>query len=226
MSDATQITQNENVEALIAFNASLYEQHKRLRCFQLFSDGTLDDPAKREMMFACLQVFARHFQTMLYMRQAHCADDRYGVLFMKHLREEIGHDDVLRKDRGRAEEVWDPVVEGAAAWFISRMSTLDNIEKLAIIHLVLESSGAHMGSVTRQSMRRFGSADYFALHDELDQSHVTVALEPVRRQPPEVVARLKVVIEQAWRMLDTWVSRVELLVEGVEKAAYYTPELR
>ncbi|APR84459.1 Hypothetical protein A7982_09808 [Minicystis rosea] len=226
MSDAIQTTSQESIEALLAYNASRLEQHKRLRCFELFTDGTLEAPEKREMMLACLQVFARHFQTMLFMRQAQCADDRYGVLFLGHLREEIGHDDVLRKDRGRSDEVWDPVVEGAAAWFISRMSILDNIEKLAIIHLVLESSGAHMGAITRKTMRQFGSANYFELHDELDQSHVTVALEPVRRQPPETIARLRVVLEQAWQMLDTWVSRVELLVTGGAKAELYTPELR
>jgi hypothetical protein len=147
-------------------------------------------------------------------------------LFLQHLREEIGHDDVLRKDRGRAEEVWDPVIEGAAAWFISRMTILDNIEKTAVIHLVLESSGAHMGSVSRQPMRRFGSANYFELHDEIDQSHVDVALEPLRHQSPEAIARVRIVVEQAWRMLDTWVDRVADLVLGTEQASFYTPELR
>jgi hypothetical protein len=226
MGDAGEKVQVESVEALIAYNTTLLERHKRLRTFQMFNDGTLNDPGQRDMFFACLQVFARHFQTMLFARQAHCADDRYGVLFMKHLREEIGHDDVLRNDRGRAEEVWDPVLEGAAAWFISRMTILDNIEKLAIIHLVLESSGAYMGSLTRHTMTRYGSAEYFSLHDELDMSHVTIALEPLRRQPPETIARVKVVIEQAWRMLDTYTERVAALVLGKEQAAFYTPELR
>jgi hypothetical protein len=226
MSDGTKDLQEESVDALLAYNATLLEQHKRLRSFQMFVDGTLDDPMKREMMYACLQVFARHFQTMLFTRQAHCVDDRYSSLFLQHLREEIGHDDVLRKDRGRAEEVWDPVIEGAAAWFISRMVTLDNIEKTAVIHLVLESSGAHMGTVSRHTMRRFGSANYFDLHDEIDQSHVSLALEPLRRQSLETIERVKLVIEQAWRMLNTWVDRVAALVLGTEKATYYTPEFR
>lgn len=225
MSDPIGMASEESVEALLAFNARRFEHHKRLRCFQFFTDGTLEDPAKREMMLACLQVFARHFQTMLLTRQAQCVDERYGALFAKHLREEIGHDDILRKDRGRTEELWDPILEAAAAWLILRMTVLDNIEKLAVIHLVLESSGAHMGSVTRHSMRRFGSAEYFALHDELDQSHVTLALEPIGRQLPETVARLKIVIEQAWDMLDMWVNRVEALVLGKEKAELHKPLL-
>jgi hypothetical protein len=205
-------------EQLIAYNTALFEQHQRHRVFQLFTDGTLEDPEKREMFFACLQAFARQFQTILFARQAHCADERYGRLFRKHLHEEIGHDDVLQQDRGRSEEVWDPVLEGTAAWFISRMMVLDNIEKLAIVHLVLESSGAHMGSVSKAPMRRFGSADYFGLHDEIDASHVTIALEPLRRQPPETIARLMVVIEQAWRMLDTHAERMAALVLGFEHA--------
>ena len=68
-------------EDLIAQNTALLEQHKRRRAFQMFTDGTLDDAEKRETFFACLQVFARHFQTILFTRQAHCADERYGALF-------------------------------------------------------------------------------------------------------------------------------------------------
>jgi hypothetical protein len=205
-------------ENLIAHNTTFLEKHKRLRVFQLFTDGTLEDPEKREMFFACLQVFARHFQSILFTRQAHCADERYGKLFRRHLNEEIGHDDVLQKDRGRSDEIWDPILEATTAWFISRMTMLDNIEKLAIVHLVLESSGAHMGRISKAPMRRFGSADYFNLHDEVDDSHVSIALDPLRRQPPDTIARLMVVIEQAWRMLDTHADRLVALVLGTERA--------
>jgi hypothetical protein len=211
---------------LIAFNTAFVERHKRLRVFQLFTDGTFDDPEKRETFFGCLQVFARHFQTILFARQAHCADDRYGALFQRHLNEEVGHDDVLRKDRGRSEEVWDPVLEGTTAWFISRMMVLDNLEKLSVVHLVLESSGAHMGSVSKAAMRRYGSAAYFSLHDEVDDSHVAIALEPLRRQPPETIARVMVVIEQAWRMIDTHADRIATLVLGTERATLHAPGTR
>ncbi|MCW5837019.1 MAG: hypothetical protein KIS78_31785 [Labilithrix sp.] len=210
-----------SVEELMAYNATLLERHKRLRVFRLFTDGTLEDPAKRELLFACVQVFARHFQTMLYTRQAHCADDFYRGIFLQHLREEVGHDDILVKDRGRRDEVWDPIMEGSAAWFVSRMSVLDNIEKAAVMHLVLESSGAYMGSVCGPAMRRYGSADYFELHDEVDQSHVTMVVEPLRRQSPETLARVRVTVEQAWRVLDVWVERVATLVLGDEAVTYY-----
>lgn len=213
-------------EGLIAHNTALFERHKRLRVFQMFTDGTLDDPEKREMFFACLQVFARHFQTILFARQAHCTDERYAALFRRHLHEEVGHDDILRKDRGRSEEVWDPVLEATTAWFISRMSMLDNVDKLVIVHLVLESSGAYMGAVSKAPMRRLGSADYFGLHDEIDDSHVTIALEPLRRQPPETIERLMVVIEQAWRMLDTHADRMAALVLGTERATLFAPGAR
>lgn len=225
MSEVTTKASGTTVDELLAFNETLFEQHKRLGCFQLFNDGTLDDPVKREMFFACLQVFARHFQTTIFMRQAHCADDRYGALFARHLREEVGHDDILRKDRGRADEVWDPVIEGSAAWLISRMAMLDNVEKLAVVHLVLESSGANMGFISREVMRKYGGADYFGLHDEIDTSHVDIALAPLRRQPPETIARVKVVIDQAWQVLNVLTDRVEALVRGRVKASLYVPNI-
>ena len=94
-----------SVASLLAFNAAMLERHKQLRCFSFFTDGTLDDPAKRDLFLSCLQALARHFQIVMFTRQAHCADDRYGSLFMRHLREEFGHDEILRKDRGRSDEI-------------------------------------------------------------------------------------------------------------------------
>jgi hypothetical protein len=212
MSEA--IKEPGHVQELLALNEQRLESHKRLRCFRFFTDGTLDDAAKREVFLACLQALSRHFQETIFMRQAHCGAEPYRSLFMRHFREEVGHDDVLRADRGRSDEMWDPIIEGVGAWFSSRMSVLDNIEKTAIVHLVLESSGAYMGSLSRKTMPRYGSANYFALHDELDDSHVTLALAPLRQQSPETLIRLRAVVEQAWRMMDTWGDRVASLVLG------------
>ena len=204
----------ESVATLLAYNTAMLEEHKKLRCFEFFTDGTLDDPAKREVFLACLQALARHFQTIIFTRQAHCADDRFGSLFMRHLREEIGHDEVLRQDRGRSDDIWDPVIEAVGAWFASRMSMLDNLEKMAVVHLVLESSGAHMGMLSKRTMPRYGSAKYFQLHDEVDDSHVAVAIEPLQNQSPESLARVRLVVGQAWQMMNTWCDRVTSIVLG------------
>jgi len=214
MDQVLESKQAEGVAALLSYNARMLEQHKQLRCFQFFTDGTLDDPAKRELFMTCLQALARHFQTVIFMRQAHCVDERYASIFRRHLQEEIGHDEILRKDRGRADDLWDPVIEAVGAWFASSMSTMDNIEKTAVVHLVLESSGAHMGSLSRRTMPRYGSAKYFELHDEVDDSHVAVALDPIRKQPPETLERLRVVVDQAWQMMNTWGDRVASIVLG------------
>lgn len=217
MSPATEEPGPVALQELLAFNEQLLQRHKRLRCFRFFTDGTLEDAAKREIFLACLQALARHFQETIFMRQAHCAAEPYRTLFMRHFREEVGHDDVLRADRNRSDEMWDPIIEGVGAWFTSRMANLDNIEKTAIVHLVLESSGAYMGSLSRKTMPRFGSANYFELHDELDDSHVTLALAPLRQQASETLIRLRTVIEQAWRMIDTWADRVASLVLGTTR---------
>jgi hypothetical protein len=214
MNQALENEDGESVPTLLAYNTAMLEQHKQLRCFQFFTDGTLDDPVKREVFLACLQALARHFQIVMFMRQAHCADERFGSLFMRHLREEIGHDEVLRQDRGRSDDVWDPVIEAVGAWFASRMSMLDNLEKMAVVHLVLESSGAHMGALSKKTMPRYGSAKYFQLHDEVDDSHVSVAIEPLQNQSPEALARLRVVVGQAWQMMNTWGDRVASIVLG------------
>jgi hypothetical protein len=75
-------------------------------------------------------------------------------------------------------------------------------------------------------MRRHGSAGYFDLHDELDPSHAAMAIEPLRRQTPETLARVRVIVEQAWRMLDTCLERMAALVLGAAEPGFYTAELR
>lgn len=204
--------QTDSLKSLLDYNAAMLEEHKQRRCFQFFTDGTLDDPRKRELFLTCLQALARHFQTIIFMRQAHCADDRYASIFARHLREEIGHDEVLRKDRGRADDLWDPVIEAVGAWFALSMSNLDNVAKLAVVHLVLETSGAHMGSLSRRTMPRYGSAKYFELHDEVDDSHVSMAIAPLQAQSSETLDSLREVVGHAWQMMNTWGDRVASIV--------------
>jgi hypothetical protein len=106
------------------------------------------------------------------------------------------------------------------------MRVLDNIEKLAVINLVLESSGAYMGEVSRGPMREFGYPEYFELHDEADASHVAMATEPLRQQPTETLGRLMVVVDRSWRMMSAYVERVGSLVLGDERAAASMLEAR
>ncbi len=218
MNQAIDSTRADSLKALLDYNSAQLEEHKQLRCFQFFTDGTLDDPQKRELFLTCLQALARHFQTIIFMRQAHCADARYASIFARHLREEIGHDEVLRQDRGRADDLWDPVIEAVGAWFASSMSNLDNVAKLAVVHLVLETSGAHMGSLSRRTMPRYGSAKYFELHDEVDDSHVSLAIGPLESQSSETLEGLREVVSHAWQMMNTWGDRVASIVLGTVPA--------
>jgi hypothetical protein len=212
------IARLETLDELLAHNAALLERHTRLRTYQLFADGTFEDEGKRHSLFRCVQVIANHFQTMLYARQSHCDDPSYRGLFLRHLREEAGHDEVATAERGSTAELWDPILESAAAWFILRMTILDNVEKLAVMHLVVEAGAAHMSSVCAPAMRRFAGARYFELHADADPRHVTMALEPLAGQSPATLARLRTVIDQAWRVLDTWIGRVATLVLGGDGA--------
>jgi hypothetical protein len=203
-----------SLEELLGYNAARLDEHRRLRVYRFATDGTLEDRGRRDVFLACAQRFSRHFQMMLHARQAHCADERFCELFAQHLRDEVGHDELLRMDFGRRDELWDPVAEACAAWFVVQMSSLDNIEKLAVMHLVVEATGAYMGGTFGPAMLRFGASAYYKLHDEVDQSHVTLAIEPLRRQPPETLARVRTVVGQAWRVLAVWLERVAALVLG------------
>lgn len=198
--------------SLINFNSHRLANHLQHSFFQMLTDGTLENLRQREMFFDCLQAWSSHFQTLIFARQSACADDKYQRMFLQHLQEEIGHDLLLAAEREPKKRLWDATIEATASWFISRMLVLDNIEKTAIVHLVLETSASEFHSLAKNALARFGKLKYFDIHAEVDCEHVELGTELLKNQTHQTYSRLKTVIEQAWDMLDTMLERMTELV--------------
>jgi quercetin dioxygenase-like cupin family protein len=202
----------DGLERLLRYNSERLEQMASSPLFRILEDGTLQDPARRSTFIDCLHAWSRHFQTVMYARQSGCADDRYHGWFLRHLRSEVGHDELLAQSRAHGGALWDPILESTSAWFISRMSILDNCEKAAIVHLVLETTGARFHNAARRSLTGLSDIEYFRVHDEEDDAHAEWGVELLKDLDSPTYARLQVIVGQAWDVFSTMLDRMATLV--------------
>jgi quercetin dioxygenase-like cupin family protein len=207
-----QFAPEHTLQTLLAYNERRLEQMVDSKLFQLMASGALEDRGRRDRFLECLHAWSRHFQTVMFARQASCSDEKYHDAFLRHLRAEAGHDAMLAAARGSAEVRWDSIIESAAAWFISRMSSADNAEKTAIVHLVLETTGARFHEVACGHLAMLGAEEYFAAHREDDDAHTEWGIELLSDLGPAAYARLEVVVGQAWDVFTTMLDRMADIV--------------
>jgi quercetin dioxygenase-like cupin family protein len=194
---------------LLLRNDSLREEHHTNRIFDFVSGEQIRDPARRQRFMHCVQVWSGYYQKTLMARTAFTEDLKYAAIFRRHLNEEYGHDTALNLDLGSAARiVWDPLLDATASWFLVKMLTLDNLEKLVLIHLVLETAGSTFHKVAATAMARFGETNYFSQHSEVDDQHASVAIEMLEGHDSSTYAHLMEIQRQGWDMLNKLCERM------------------
>jgi hypothetical protein len=137
-------------------------------------------------------------------------------LFANHLREELGHNELL-VSREAPEVMFDPVLHATASWFCNQMIVLDNLDK-TVVNLVLETAGHHFHMLAEPVFVEDECARYFAAHsDDLDAEHLQLGVHLLKDQPPQVYRRLSQVLERSWDMFEAMTGRIAQLVEAERK---------
>lgn len=199
------------LDELLDFNEQCFTRFKERPLFVAIKEGLFEkDEKKRLICFDYLQIFTDGFQKMLYARQASCSDEKFAPVFLEHLKEEIGHNDLFR-DRDKVTKKYDPVLDAVCTWFIYQMLTLDNVEKTVVMHLVIESTGDYYHKVA-SNLSKFLHSDYYSVHNEHDEQHVAMGINLLRGYPPFVYDRIKQLIDQSWLQMITMVDRVYFLI--------------
>ncbi len=200
-----------SLEELMNYNAKRYQQFIAKPFFEIIADGTLNNNRRRAKFLNALQIFSDNFQYVMFTRQATCRDEHYSPVFLSHLKDEIGHDDLLRKrEHVKAEK--DPILKAISAWFSYQMFILDNVEKAAIVHLVLETTGDYYHNFARAKLAEAVNSDYYEVHAVHDSDHAEMGIELIKTAGLKTYYRLHEIIEEAWNMMDAMVDRVYELV--------------
>ncbi|MCL1124377.1 cupin domain-containing protein [Shewanella surugensis] len=192
--------QNEAYEALERLNQRLMAQHKKNIMFQLVASGELEhNDEKRKNFLEAVYVWSKYFQRILYTRQAYCQDRELMSLYEEHLREELGHDEMLRSQYDLQGNVYDPILEASSQWFINKMINGDEAEKIVVVHLVAESSGFLFGQATQAIFKKPVQEDsYFEVHAEFDEGHRDIGKPYLQRLSPAHFPKLMETCRQAW----------------------------
>ncbi len=201
------------LQHVLHVNAQRLERYMAHPLFSLVAH--LDDRRQREALLACVQRFSRSFQSLMFVRQAFCDDPKYYGPFLQHLQEEFGHDQLIAQ-RANATESTDPLLDALLTWFSYQMLTLDNVEKAALVHLVLEASGDRFHNAVAPHLGQFVSTGYFQVHAELDAGHSQMGIALLSEQHPRTYRRILQVVERGWEMLEAISTR---MVEVVQKSA-------
>jgi hypothetical protein len=212
--------QEENKESNLSFEGLLAYNHFRLQqllknpFFLMLQDNTLTNIKKRQLFLDCMQVFSDFFQTMMISRQATCQDKIYQHLFLTHLHEELGHDQLLAA-RDIKNQINDPILQAVSSWFCHQMFLLDNLEKTVLVHLVLEVAGIHYHNLAKVKAAMDVKSEYYDVHNEHDDKHAEMAFELLQDHTPATYQRLLKILSEGWDMLNAMNCRVAQLIDQV-----------
>lgn len=200
---------NRSFEKLKSYNSKRLSEHVKHPFFNLISDGVLHDEAKMEKFKSLLKSWSSSFQKVMFTRQGLTYSKDYSEVFKSHLKEEIGHDELIDSN---SIEIWDPVIAGCVDWFLHKMVVLDNFEKAAVVHLVLEASAHEFHELAYKNLRRDKDSEYFNVHAVHDEDHSNLAnylfLQGSDTQYQEALS----ITSQAWDILETMLLRMHKII--------------
>jgi hypothetical protein len=203
--------QEQTLAGLLAYNERRLKEFGERAIFDLLADGTLEDPVRRRAYLDHLQIWVDGNQALLFSRQASCVDSLYRSMFLRHMHEELGHD-VLHQDRADATETAsgarDAIMEAITDWFAHQMYVLDDAEKTAIIHLVIENASAEYHRQAKPVLARYVNDEYFDVHVEGDADHAAMGMALLAAETPRTYARLERIVGEAWDMIGAMTDRV------------------
>lgn len=129
------------LEALIKMNEKHMGEYLSNPIFKFIEGSDVSDSAKRSTLLDAIQVWSNFYQKMVRLRSVVSSNPKYSDASETHLAEEFQHNLHLANDRGsQSKNIWDPALEAGSSWFVWKMFTLNDDERAALVHLVLEGS--------------------------------------------------------------------------------------
>jgi hypothetical protein len=204
--------QEDAATQLFRLNEQYMERFDKHRLFALVNRGLLAGSDARARFLDCFQVWSNYFQKMLLARAVTVQNPEAEELSWDHLIEELGHNRDLAKGRPDLRQVFDPILEGACAWFPWKTALIGDVEKVVLIHLVVEASATYFYKHVQPKMGTGRPEDHFEHHKVADNRHVEMGYEFLRGRRLENAPALFEVQRQGWAMLSAVMGRIADLV--------------
>ncbi len=198
-------------ETLVKHNEHDFHKFIRKPFFELLKDRKSFTDKRKQVFLNCVQVFSNEFQKILFARTSTCIDIKFSKTFDQHLREELGHDELLM-ERQNIQIQNDAILQASSSWFVWQMFARDNLDKTVLVHLVLELSGDYYHDLASYALKNNVDSDYFQIHKELDEFHANMGVDLLEGCTSDDYQRLIEISHQGWQMLGVMVDRTHQLV--------------
>lgn len=169
------------------------------------------------------QVWSNYFQRMVLLQYINATDSEVQKIAEEHLVEEFGHNIELRKSLGGLQPIWDPILESLSGWFSWVIPTIDQRERIVLIHLVIENCATVFYEVTTPIFNSQNSAEHFKHHSVHDNSHAELGLSVLEGLSPREYKGLSVIQEKGWKTL---ISLFERMADLTDDAAMFDSDLQ
>ncbi|MDE1476707.1 cupin domain-containing protein [Xenorhabdus bovienii] len=199
---------NTVAEQLFSRNEIYMERFDKHKLFALVNRGLLKKTQTKKKFLDCFQVWSDYFQKMVLARATTLNDATFEEITMSHLEEELGHNRDLKNGRVDFEPVFDPILEAASSWFTYKMSTATELEKVVLVHLVVEASATFFYKHIKPVMDGSTTKTHFDVHSVLDDEHVRMGYEFISKCDINDGKPLFEIQNKGWAMLMTVMSRI------------------
>ncbi|NOI88738.1 cupin domain-containing protein [Vibrio sp. 99K-1] len=193
-------------------NNQYIERYKDNKIFQTFSKDKIFSHSKKALFLDYLQVLSDQFQKMVLLRSALCEDDSFSKFFSEHLKEEFGHDELLKNSRENFQKREDPIFEALCIWFNHQMLTLDNLEKAILVHFVIEGSAFIFYNNIKHVFDP-SKYNHFDDHSEFDGDHQEVDKMFFKDMTEEQFNRTLALLDKSWNIVEQQYERFAELIE-------------
>jgi quercetin dioxygenase-like cupin family protein len=200
------------VDQLFKKNEEYMERFDKHRLFVMVRNGLLNNAQARRRFLDCFQVWSNQFQKMVLNRVVTLQNPKFEDLAWAHLVEELGHNRDLAKSRSDLQPVFDPILEAVCSWFPSKVAVVSDIEKVVLVHLVVEASALFFYKHVQPAMETSGTKNHFDSHKAGDEAHVQMGYDFLRQVKDADWPRLFEIQRQGWAMLMSVMGRVADLV--------------
>lgn len=208
---------NKYYQALIKKQNFYLKNFTDSRLIKLVGSKSLHSKKTRLLLLDALQPFSDFFQKTVMLRYVFSEDQPFLNDAQQHLCEEFGHNISLARDRKNKEYLFDPILESTSTWFSWKMFTLDNLQKMILIHWVLEASAHIFFQKTNTATKNYNETDYYKTHAVLDEDHQNIPLsffEGLRKHEFEGLMKT---LDQGWAILIVATNQIANIVNNKNK---------
>jgi mannose-6-phosphate isomerase-like protein (cupin superfamily) len=199
------VEDDNSLQSLLAFTRKCLGAFQKRPIFDLMKDGTLASPSKRRAYLDALETWREGHWAVVLTRLAGCREGRYEAPSFERLQAALSDPGNCRGASSTATP--DARMEAFTTWFVHQMYVLDDAEKAALVHLVLEPAAVACFGQTLSEIAKHAEAPrwlaFGAGGDPLEKG-----AEVLRDESPHTYSRLRKVVGEGWDMLGGMADRV------------------